>query len=93
MSRVTELSVSSRAEALAASTISRPALIWVLPLACETAPEVARSLTVPSAPETPDPVLAPPRAVIVPATDKVDPPDVSVMAPAFPPLLSVAVAA
>ena len=37
--------------------------------------------------------MAPPRAVIVPATDKVDPPAVSVMAPALPPLLSLAVAA
>ena len=39
ISRVTELSVSSSAEAFAASMISWPALISVLPLACEIAPE------------------------------------------------------
>ena len=93
MIRVTKLSGSSRAVALAASMISWPALISVLPAACETAPDVASSFTVPSAPETPEPVFAPPRAVIVPATDRVDPPDVSVTAPALPPLLSLAVAA
>ena len=64
----------------------------MLPFSCETAPDAATNFTVPSAPETPVPVLAPPRAVIVPETDNVDPLAVSVMAPALPPLLSLATA-